>query len=119
MTTAKKKFPNCRLVLSGVLRRRDVSWRRIGALNNRLDWVANALGLNFVDPNCDFARDGLHLNGTGKRWLGQLYARVSGLDAGGSADVGGSADEGGSADAGGSEDVGVTADVGGSAGSRM
>ena len=24
VTTAKKKFPNCRLVLSGVLRRRDV-----------------------------------------------------------------------------------------------
>lgn len=136
VTTAKKKFPNCRLVLSGVLRRRDVSWRRIGALNNRLDWVANALGLTFVDPNSwledwDFARDGLHLNGRGKRRLGQLYARVSGLDAGGSADVGGSAvvggsaDEGGSADvgvsadAGGSEDVGVTADVGGSAGSRM
>ena len=136
VTTAKKKFPNCRLVLSGVLRRRDVSWRRIGALNNRLDWVANALGLTFVDANSwledwDFARDGLHLNGRGKRRLGQLYARVSGLDAGGSADVGGSAvvggsaDEGGSADvevsadAGGSEDVGVTADVGGSAGSRM
>jgi hypothetical protein len=30
---AKTKFPEARLVLSGVLRRRDVSWRRIGALN--------------------------------------------------------------------------------------
>ena len=104
------------------MRRRDVSWRRIGALNNRLDWIANALGLTFFDPNCwledwDFARDRLHLNGRGKRRLEQLYARVSGLDAGGTADVGGSAD-GVSADAGGSED-GVTADVGGSAGSRM
>ena len=49
--TAKKKLPNCRLVLSGVLRRRDVSWRRIGALNDRLDWVANALGLTSFDPN--------------------------------------------------------------------
>ena len=28
--TAKKKLPNCRLVLSGMLRPRDVSWRRIG-----------------------------------------------------------------------------------------
>jgi len=39
-----------------------VSWRRIGALNDRYDWVANAFGLNFVDPNIwiedgDFARD--------------------------------------------------------------
>jgi len=87
----KKKLPNCRLVLSGVLSRRDVSWRRIGALNYRIDWVANASGLTFVDPNSwiedgDFARDGLHLNGGGKRRLGQLYARVSGLEVGGSAE---------------------------------
>ena len=38
-----------------------------------------------VDPNNsiedgDFARDRLHLNGKGKRRLGQLYARVSGTD---------------------------------------
>jgi len=47
-----------------------MSWRSIGALNGRFDWVANALGLNFVDPNSwvedgDFATDGLHLNGRG------------------------------------------------------
>jgi len=30
------------MVLSGVLRRRDVSWRRIGALNDRFDWVNRA-----------------------------------------------------------------------------
>jgi hypothetical protein len=64
-----------------------VSWGRIGALNDRFDWVANALEITFVDPNTwiedgDFARDGLHLNGRGKRRLGQLYARVSGLDDG-------------------------------------
>jgi hypothetical protein len=40
------------------------------------DWVANDMGLNFVDPNRwiedgNFARDGLHLNGRGKRRLGQ------------------------------------------------
>ena len=90
VSTAMKKLPNCRIVLSGVLRRGEVSWRRIGALNDRLDWIANVLGITFVDPNSwiedgDFARDGLHLNGRGTRRLGQLYARVSGLDAGGSA----------------------------------
>ena len=87
VSTAKKKLPNCKLVLSGVLRRRDVSWWRIGALNDRFDWVANALELTIVDPNSwiedgDFARDGLYLNGRGKR-LGQLYTRVTGLDVGG------------------------------------
>jgi hypothetical protein len=76
-STAKKKFPNCR-------------WRRTGALNDRFDWVANNLELTFVDPNSwiedgDFDRDGLHLNGRGKRRLGQLYARVSGLGFGESA----------------------------------
>jgi len=54
-----------------------MSWRPIGATNGRCDWVANALGLNLVDPNNsiedgDFARDGPHLNGRGKRRLGQL-----------------------------------------------
>jgi hypothetical protein len=89
VATAKSKLPNCRLVLSGVLRRRDVSWRHIGVLNDRFDWVVNALEITFVDPNSwiedgDFARDGLHLNGRGKRGLGQLYVRVSGLDDGAS-----------------------------------
>ena len=89
VATAKRKLLNCRLVLSGVLRRRDVSWRHIGALNDRFDWAASALGLTFFDPNScvkdgDFIRDELHLNGEGKRRLGQLYARVSGLDVGGS-----------------------------------
>jgi len=51
VSMAKMKLLNCRLVLSGVMRRRDVSWRRIGALNDRTHWVANALRLTFVDPN--------------------------------------------------------------------
>jgi hypothetical protein len=42
--TAKKKLPNCRLVLSGVVRRRDVSWRRTEALYDRFDWVSKRLG---------------------------------------------------------------------------
>jgi len=89
VATAKKKLPNCIFVLSRALRRREVSWWRNRALNDRYDWVANAMGLTFLDPNSwivdgDFARDGLHLNGRGKRRLGQIYSRVSGLDVGGS-----------------------------------
>jgi hypothetical protein len=75
VATANRKIPKCRHVLSGVMRRRDMSWRRIGALNDTFDCVANALGLNFVDTNSwiedwDFAGDGLHLNGKGMRQLG-------------------------------------------------
>jgi hypothetical protein len=67
-----------------------VSWRLIGSLNDRFDWVANVLGITFVDPNScieegDFARAGMHLNGTEKIRVGQINARVSGLDVGGSA----------------------------------
>jgi hypothetical protein len=83
---AKTKFPQASLVLSGVIRRRDVSWRRIRALNNRYDWVARTLGATFVNPNSwtedwDFGRDGLHINRSGARKLAQLYARV--CDSGG------------------------------------
>jgi hypothetical protein len=79
VATTKRKPPKCRLFLSGVLRRRGVSWRRIGARNDRYVQLGSTrLGtLHFVDPNGsiedgDFARDGLHLNGRGKRRLGEL-----------------------------------------------
>jgi len=53
--------------------------------------LANYVYLTFVDPNNwiedgDFARDGLHLNGRGKRRLRQLYARLCGFHVGGSAE---------------------------------
>jgi hypothetical protein len=51
VATSKRKLLKRRLVLSGVLRHIDVSLRHIGALNGRCDWVANSLGLTFVDPN--------------------------------------------------------------------
>jgi hypothetical protein len=87
VNTAKTKFSTTRVVLSGVLRREDVSWRRIGAVNDRLEWVANTLGVTFVDTNSwvdnwDFSRDGLHLNRRGARHLGQLYSRVCGISGG-------------------------------------
>jgi hypothetical protein len=58
----KKEVRNCRLVLSGVLRRRDVLWSPVGALIDKYDWDVNPLGLNFVyqdiwSDDGDFARD--------------------------------------------------------------
>jgi hypothetical protein len=63
VNTAKGKFPQSKIVLSGVLRRKDVAWRCIVALNDRYDWIAKALGVIFVDSNSwledwGFVRDG-------------------------------------------------------------
>jgi hypothetical protein len=87
VNTAKTMFSTSRVVFSGVLRREDVSWRRIGAVNDRLVWVANTLGVTFLDPNSwvddwDFSRDGLHLTRRGARHLGQLYSRICGIRGG-------------------------------------
>jgi hypothetical protein len=84
VNTAEVKFPQSKIALCGVLRRTDVAWRRIEALNDRYDWIAKKLGVTFVNPNvwledCDFARDGLHINRRGARRLSQLYSRVVGL----------------------------------------
>ena len=81
----RRLFPNSRLVLSGMLRCRGVNWRRVGAMNDRLEWVVRNLGATFVDPNgCiqdgDFSRDGLHMNRSGARQLGDLYSRVCKID---------------------------------------
>jgi hypothetical protein len=85
VTAARAKFPDSTLVLSGVLRCKGVPWRRVGAVNDRFEWVARNLGATFVDPNSwigdgDFSRDGLHLNRDGARQPGDLYCRVCGTD---------------------------------------
>jgi hypothetical protein len=81
VNTAKAKFPGSKLFLSDVLRSRCVSWRRVGAANDRLEWVTRILGDTFVDPSSwireeGFVRDGLHLNKSGESQLGELYSRV-------------------------------------------
>jgi hypothetical protein len=45
--TAKTKYPKSKRILSGVLRRRDASWRLIDTLSDRFDWVAKTLGAIF------------------------------------------------------------------------
>jgi hypothetical protein len=78
----KANFSDSKLELSGVLRSKGMSWRRVGAISHRLEWVAGNLGATFVDPNGwigdgDFSRDGLHLNRDGATQLGDIYCRVS------------------------------------------
>ena len=64
-----------------------MSWRCIGAVNSRYEWVVQTLGVTFVDPNSwiddwDFGRDCLHINRRGARHLGQLYSRVCDISSG-------------------------------------
>jgi hypothetical protein len=71
VNTAKSTFSASRVVLGGELWRGNVSWRRIGAVNDGLEWVANTLGVIFVDQNSwvhawGFSRDGLHINRRGR-----------------------------------------------------
>jgi len=87
---AKVKFPQSKIVLSGILQQTDVSRLHIGELNDRHNWIAKTLRVTFVDPNSwlenwDFARDGLHINRRARR-LSQLYSRVGGLDGRGKMD---------------------------------
>jgi hypothetical protein len=56
-----------------VLRRRDMTWPLIGAVNDKYNWVAKSLGVSFVDPNSEikdgnFCRDGLHLDRSEATW---------------------------------------------------
>ncbi|KAJ4432824.1 hypothetical protein ANN_21463 [Periplaneta americana] len=77
----KKKYPAAGIVISGIVRRRDVNWRKVGRVNKAFEWVAECLGARFVDPNswiddrC-FGRDGIHLNRRGAADMGSLFARV-------------------------------------------
>jgi hypothetical protein len=50
VNTGKTTFSSSIVALSGVLWRRDVSRRRIGAVNSIYEWVAQTLGVTFVDP---------------------------------------------------------------------
>jgi hypothetical protein len=77
VNTAKAKFPDSRLVLSGVFRSKGVKWWRVGETNDRVEWVVNP---NKWIRDVDFGRDGLHLNRNGTRQLGDLYSRGCGID---------------------------------------
>jgi hypothetical protein len=55
--------------------------------SSRYEWVAQTLGVTFVDPNSwvddwDLGRDGLHINLRGTRYLGKLYCTVYGIGVG-------------------------------------
>jgi len=51
VNTAKAIFAGSTIVPSGVLRSKGVNWRRVGAANDRLEWVPRNLAGTIVDAN--------------------------------------------------------------------
>jgi hypothetical protein len=81
---ANAKYPQSRSVLSGIIRRRDVTWQHIRALNGRDYWKVKILQLTFIHQNIwignwGFGKNGLHINPSGSRRLSQMYSRVGGF----------------------------------------
>ncbi|KAG8263599.1 hypothetical protein J6590_029077 [Homalodisca vitripennis] len=77
LSVAKGQFPESRIILSGVLKRGDISNSSIYLFNEQLDLMCNNFGVVFVDANDSIkryhlARDGRHLNRTGNHLLGNF-----------------------------------------------
>lgn len=77
----RSEVKNAKIVISGLLRRRDINIRRTGRINNELDWLCQVRNCTMLDANCwindnDFARNGIHLNRRGSYKLGNLLCKA-------------------------------------------
>ena len=77
----RKQVPKTKIVISGILHRRNVSEHFIRRINTALDWLCSVHDCLMVDGNCwigkfDIARDGIHLNRRGAQKLGNLLCKV-------------------------------------------
>lgn len=77
----KTQIKDAKIVISGLLRRYDVSIRKTTRINSELDWLCQVRNCVMVDGNCwlkdnDFARDGVHLNRRGSHKLGTLLCKA-------------------------------------------
>jgi hypothetical protein len=85
MATPRFKFPHCRLVLSGVVWCRDMTWQCIKVVNDRYNQVAKTLGVIFIDRNSwiqygDFGRGRLNLTQREVIRLGHFDSRLCNID---------------------------------------
>ena len=80
ITNLKKNFSG-KVIVSGVLNRRDAYLGEICQINEIFDGVCASENVNFVDPNVwvgydGLVADGLHLNFRGKSRLSSLFSRM-------------------------------------------
>lgn len=75
----KMKYPNAKIGMVGIIRRRDISFRDIDLVNRDIEWVAEELGASFLDPNywmlldC-IGRDGIHPNFRGCEVMTNMFS---------------------------------------------
>ena len=78
---ARKVLPSAKLIISGILVRRDTSLDDIRLLNGTIVKACNKPGVVFVDANVDhktrnwLGKDGLHLNRFGVKSLSDVFVR--------------------------------------------
>lgn len=78
---AKNKFKRAKIIVSGLIRRKDTPIAYIDSINQCIDWACERLDLGFFDPNCwldwnDLGRDGVHLNRKGTKKMSDLLCNV-------------------------------------------
>jgi lysophospholipase L1-like esterase len=81
MDSIRKQVPETKIVISGILNRRNVSEHFISKINTELGWLCSVYDCQMVGGNCwigkfDMARDGIHLNRTGAQKFGDLLSKV-------------------------------------------
>lgn len=79
--TIKSQSPTTKIVISGILHRRDINDRRINRINEELDWLCSVRNCLMLHGNSwigsmDLASDGVHLNRRGADKLGQLLVNA-------------------------------------------
>lgn len=77
LSTARRQFPQSRVVLNSVICRRDINKKALIHFNDQLDSMCNNFGVHFADANlaigkAHLARDGRHLNRQGNTFLGDF-----------------------------------------------
>ncbi|XP_069692481.1 uncharacterized protein [Periplaneta americana] len=82
VSSTKKRYPTVDIIISGIVRFRNINWRKVGLANKAFEWVAEQLGTRYVDGNSwlddrDFGRDRVHLNRRGTAVMEALFARVA------------------------------------------
>lgn len=77
---SRVRWPKAKWIIGGIVHRENVYDSTVDKLNDGIQWLCGEKGVWFYDPNSrlskqELARDGLHLNQRGSRYLCQLLIK--------------------------------------------